>query len=133
MFHLRLLKRFGITRKKIRQVAKQRCDALRGSFRAYSLLFKRDMFVWVDEAGADHRNHNRKFGYALRGLTPTYHRSLARGERVNTIVALTANGILAIEIKTGIVNGERFFDVLHPSQEGNATNLTALYIHCVLV
>lgn len=108
----RLLKNFGITRKKIRQVAKQRCDALRGSFRAQSFLFKRDMFVWVDETGADHRDHIRKFGYALSGLTPTYHRSLARGERVNAIAALTANGILATEIKTGTVNGERFFDFI---------------------
>lgn len=108
----RLLKRFGITRKKIRQIAKQRCYALRGSFMAHSFLFKRDMFVWVDETGADHRDHIRKFGYALRGLTPTSHRILARGERINAIAAVTANGILATEIKTGTVNGVRFFDFI---------------------
>ena len=108
----RLLKRFGITRKKIRQVAKQRCYALRGSFMAHSFLFKREMFMWVDETGADHRDHIRKFGYALRGLTPTCHRILARGERVNAIAAVAADGILATEIKTGTVNGERFFDFI---------------------
>lgn len=91
--------------------------ALRGSFMAHSFLFKRDMFVRVDETGAVHRDHIRKFGYALRGLTPTSHRILARGERINAIAAVTANGILATEIKTGTVNGVRFFDFYqrHPS------------------
>ena len=46
----KLLKRYGVTRKKIRQVASQRNDALRGAF----------MFVWVDETGTDKRDQLRK-------------------------------------------------------------------------
>ena len=46
-----LLKGYGATRKKIRQVAKQRCDALRGAFVAQTFLFKGEMFVWLDETG----------------------------------------------------------------------------------
>ena len=41
----RLLKKCGITRKKIRRVALQRCEQLRGSFMAQCFLFRRDMFV----------------------------------------------------------------------------------------
>ena len=52
-----LLKRYGVSRKKIRQVAKQRCDSLRGAFMAHCFLFKRNMFVWVDETGTDNRDH----------------------------------------------------------------------------
>ena len=37
----RLLRRYGITRKKIRQVALQRCDVLRGAFMAKSFMFQR--------------------------------------------------------------------------------------------
>ena len=73
----KLLKRYGVTRKKIRQVAKQRCDALRGAFMAQTFLLKREMFVWVDETGTDKRDQLRKYGYALRGVTPVYHRFLS--------------------------------------------------------
>ena len=44
-------KGYGVTRKKIRQVAKQRCDALRGAFMDQAFLFKGEMFVWLDETG----------------------------------------------------------------------------------
>ena len=36
----RVMRRYGITRKRIRQVAKQRCDSLRGAFMAQSFVFK---------------------------------------------------------------------------------------------
>ena len=43
----RLLKRYGISWKKIRQVSLQRCDSLRGAFMAQTFLYKREMFVWT--------------------------------------------------------------------------------------
>lgn len=61
----------------------------------------RNMFVWVAETGTDKRDNLRKFGYALRGTTPIYHRFFTRGQRVNTIAAMTSEGILATEISTG--------------------------------
>ena len=33
-------------------------------------LFNREPFVWVDETGTDGRDHIRRYGYTLRGLTP---------------------------------------------------------------
>ena len=70
----RLLRKRGITRKKIKQVALQRRETLRGAFMAHFFLSKREMFVWVDETGSDARNSLRKFGYTLQGVTPTTHR-----------------------------------------------------------
>ena len=43
----RLLKRYGLTRKKVRQVALQRTASLRGAFIAQALMYKLDLFVWV--------------------------------------------------------------------------------------
>ena len=63
----RVLKRNGYTRKKIRQVAKQRSEVLRGLFMARVLQFPREFFIWVDETGSDRRDQIRKFGYSLRG------------------------------------------------------------------
>ena len=87
----RIFKRYGFTRKKVRQIAAQRCYALRGAFMTQCTLFTRDMFVWIDETGSDARDHVRKYGYALRGMTPTSHRILATGQRVNAIAALSSN------------------------------------------
>ena len=108
----RLLKRYGFTRKKVRQIAAQRCYALRDAFMARCTLFIRDMFVWVDETGSDARDHVRKFGYAIRGMTPTSHRILARGKRVNAIAALSSTGVVVVDMVSGTVSGSEFFDFL---------------------
>ena len=99
----RLLKFYGITRKKIRQVALQRCAALRGAFMSQCLFFNQEMFVFMDETGAI---YVRKYGYALRGLTPVSLRLLDRGKRINAISAICTTGLVAVEYTTGSVTGE---------------------------
>ena len=66
--------------------------------------------MWIDETGSNTKDHIRKFGYAIRGITPVTHRVLVRGKRVNSIAALTSTGILAVETKLGTVDGHTFFD-----------------------
>ena len=105
----RLLKRCEVTRKKIRQVAQQRCESLRGSFMAQTFLFERKMFVWIVETGSDARNHIRKYGYALRGERATTHRFLSRGKRINAIAAISSEGLLAFELKDHTVTGKSFY------------------------
>ena len=61
----RLLARFGLTRKKVQQVAKQRNVHYRAAFLAQMTLYKCRQLVWIDETGCDHRDHVRKFGYSL--------------------------------------------------------------------
>lgn len=108
----RLLRRYGITRKKIRQVAKQRCYTLRGIFMAHSFQFDVNMFVWLDETGTDKRDQFRKYGYALRGVTPLYHRTLSRGERINAIAAMSSKGIVGLELIQGSINENVLYDFL---------------------
>ena len=91
----RVLQRNGYTRKKIVQIAMQRCVSYRGAFMAHVMYYPMDYFVWIDETGADRRDHARKFGYQIRGLAPTYHRILNRGTRVSAIAALCSEGVLA--------------------------------------
>ena len=111
----RLLKQYGFLRKKIRQVALQRCESLRGAFMAQVCLLKREMFVWIDETGSATRDAVRKYGYALRGMRAEYHRMLVRGQRVNAVAALSSNGIVALDLTTDTVNGDTFFDFLRGS------------------
>ena len=61
------------------------------------------------------RDNILKFGYALRGMTPVTHRFLSRGKRTNVIAALSSTGIIAIEMSTTTVNGDRFFDFVRGS------------------
>ena len=106
----RLLRSYGITRKKIQQRALQRLYDLRGAFMAHCFMFKAEMFVWVDESGCNAKDHIRKYGYSLRGSTPVCHRILSRGQRVNVIVAMSTDGVIAMEHTTSTVNGEVFYD-----------------------
>ena len=95
------------------------------------------MFVWIDESGSDARNHIRKFGYALRGMTPTYHRKLGRGKRVSAIAAIATSGLVGVELTTGTVCGETFLDfvrgTLIPEMEpfdGTAKKSIAIMDNC---
>ena len=113
----RLLKRYGITRKKIHQVAQQRCYVLQGMYIAHFYNFDVNMLVWLDETGTDKRDQLRKYGYALRGDTPHYHRLLSRGQRTNAIACNTMciEGIVALELVNGTVNGDILYDFLRGS------------------
>lgn len=101
----RVLARHGFTRKKIQQVAKQRSTNLRAAFAAQIMhCFHRNMLVWVDETGCDRRSHIRRCGYAFRGEAPVCHRSLHRGKRISSIVAMSIDGIVATESHKGSMN-----------------------------
>lgn len=111
----RLLKRNGITRKKISQIAKQRSEVFRGVFMAQMMLYPTNFFVWLDEMGSDKRDQIRRFGYHIRGLTPVYRRRHGRGTRVSSIAAICSEGLISHEIVTGTTNGEKFYDFIRGS------------------
>ena len=73
-------------------------------------FYRQEQFVWIDESGCDKRDNIRKFGYSIRGERPVYHRFLHRGKRVSIIAALCTEGMVAIELISGAVNAEKFFD-----------------------
>lgn len=108
----RLLQRHGYTRKKIRQIARQRSEALRGIFMASTFHYPREFFVWLDETGSDCRNQIRTFGYSPRGFTPVYHRELIRGRRISSVAAISSQGVLAYDFVTETMNGDRFLDFI---------------------
>ena len=40
---------------------------------AHCSLLSRDKFIWLDETGADARDHVRKYGCAIRRMRPVTH------------------------------------------------------------
>lgn len=68
-------------------VALQRSAQLRGDFMAQVLLYKKELFVWLDETGSDNRS------YAISGQIPLCHRLLVRGQRISAIAAIATDGL----------------------------------------
>ena len=75
-------------------------------------FFHTDQIVWLDETGCDRRDQIRKYGYSLRGERPVYHRLFHRGSRISAITAMSTDGIIALELFQGTLNGDRYLDFL---------------------
>ena len=57
----------------------------------------------------------QKYGYALRGQTPTCTRLLVTGERISAVSAISSDGLEAVEFKTVTTNADFFYDFVHGS------------------
>ena len=103
----------GFSRQKLRHVALQQDAFLREQYVIDVSLYNVDMFVFVDETGADRHNSLRKYGYSLRGKPATDHSLLIRGERVSAIACLSVNGLLDVKTVKGTCTGDAFYDFVH--------------------
>ena len=106
----RILRRHGLTRKKIRHEALQRSSLLRGRYLAEMTIFHADQLVWIDETGCRNKDSIRLLGYALRGMTPVRSRLMVRGKRLSCIAAMDHNGMVALETTYTTVDAQIFFD-----------------------
>lgn len=100
------------THQKMQIVASQRDKELRQQFAIDVSLYKPHMLVFVDETGADRRDTLRKYGYGLRGKPPKSCNLLIRGERLSVITAMNSEGILALKVVRGTVDGSEFVDFI---------------------
>ena len=104
----RTLKRLGFSRKKLRQIALQRSEEQRLKFKEEISYLNADMLVWIDECGSNRRNEIRKYGYSLRGLTPTSFKLVTHGRRLSAIPIVTTRGIEDVFVTDKSVNGDLF-------------------------
>jgi len=111
----RVIRRHGFTRKKLNHTAKQRSAKYRGEYLAEIQMYNRDSFVFIDETGFNSKDHTRRFGYAMRGENARDIRWLHRGTRISAIAAISSTGLLEVELTTGSVNGDKFFDFVRGS------------------
>jgi transposase len=66
--------------------------------------------VFLDEAGVS-LAESRRYGWAPRGQTPVIERP-ARGRRLNLIGAIALDGVRALRLVEGYVNGDEFLAFL---------------------
>lgn len=105
----RYLHQCGFSRQKVHRVALQRDELLRNTFVQDMTVFSEDMFVFVDESGADRRNLLRQYGYSVRGKTPVRCDMLIRGKRVSTIACMLYAGLLDVKTVKGTSDGDEFY------------------------
>ena len=108
----RTLKRLGFTRKRLRYIAMQQNEFKRQEFIDEMEYLDANMIVWLDETGSDRRNAHRRFGYHLRGLTPTDFMFTVRGQRYSTIAIMSTDGIEDFDTYSGTINGDCFGDFI---------------------
>ena len=96
-------------------------------------LYDVDMFVFVDETGADRRNSLRKFGYSLRGKPATDHSLLVRGERISAIACISVNGLLDVKTVRGTCTGDTFYDFIHTHLMPHLMPFNGVNPHSVVV
>ena len=78
----------------------------------YVSLYSPEMFMFVDETGADHRKKLNKYGYSLWGKPPCNHSLLVK-ERVSTIACMSIQSILDVNFVKGTSNGDMFYEFQH--------------------
>ena len=102
----------GFTRQRLQITAVQRDEYLRQKFAADVALFPADMFIFIDETGADNRNCIRKYGYSCRGKPLRSQKLLVRGERVSAIACMSMAGILDVKTCKGTTDGDDFYSFI---------------------
>ena len=105
----KFLSKARFTRQKLQIKALQRDEFLRQKYISDVSLLTSDMFIFVDETGADNRNIIRKYGYSLHGKPLQSHKMLVRGERVSAIACLSVAGLLDVKMLRGTTDGDIFY------------------------
>lgn len=106
----KFLKKAGFTHQKLATFALQRDDALRDQFVSDVSPYQLDSLLFVDEMGANDQNAVRRYGYSLRGKPLKAQKLLARGEHISCIVAMSTQGIVALDVARSSVDGDVFYN-----------------------
>lgn len=108
----------GFTRQKMVITAQQRSELLRFKYLTDMAVYvgHPDLFIFVDETGADGRDRMRKFGYSLRGKPAVANKLLFRGQHISAIAAISFDsGLLDCYTVVGSVTGNEFVSFIRNS------------------
>jgi len=90
--------------------ATRRDEALRAAFASELTVYKSDMLIFFDETGTDRRDSLRRYAYSWRGKPARAHRLLVRGQHLSSIALMSTNGVLDVQVVTGGVDGDVYYD-----------------------
>lgn len=109
----RSLKDISYERKVMRTFAAQRDDQYRHNWLHWVITeFKAWHLVFVDESSKDGRTLARRYGRAMKGMSPEEVFNYDRGERWSILPALAVDGYLKLRVVEGSVDGSEFADFI---------------------
>ncbi len=108
----RALKSINWSKKKMRQIARERNPDLRDFYLHTISPFPSWQLVYVDESGCDKRIGCRKSGWSPRGVAPVQVTEFHREYRYQILPAYTQEGILLSRVYQGSTDHELFEDFI---------------------
>ena len=112
----KFLKKIRFSCQKLGLYALQRDETLRQQYVTDITIYPHETLIFVDETGTERKGTLRKYGYSLRGKPLKAQRLLVHGEHLSCIVAMSLDGIVAIKVTSGSVDGDIFYDFVCTSR-----------------
>jgi len=106
----RLLQQSGFTRQKLRITALQQSKYSRQCYMEEVSIYNPEMFIFLDETGADRRNVLRRYGYSMRGRPIVNQQLLFRGCRISALAFISMCGLLDVKLVQGTTDGDTFYN-----------------------
>nr|XP_058967512.1 uncharacterized protein LOC131794022 [Pocillopora verrucosa] len=129
----RYFQRNGVTRKRLKKVARQQSELANINFRADTCLLHAEMFVFLDESGFD-RRLTRGFGYSFRGYSTKVKRKHTNWHpRITAIPIVCTEGLLEIGIHRGATNGDVFLQFVNEKLVPNLLPLNGANLRSVVI
>lgn len=111
----RSLHRIGFTRKKMQNIALQRCDLLRAKYKAEVSMYNSDMLIFLDETGCDCGDALRQFGYSIRGYPARSLKITSKGTQYSTIAFMSTTQLIDSYVVEDTVDGDVFYHFVQSS------------------
>jgi transposase len=96
----------GVSRKKLRKIAKERNENVRSDFRLRMSAYHIDQLGWMDEVHKDERTTRRDYGLSVRNTRAQEKQAFERGSRITGTGLLTKDGMVAISTCYGSMTAE---------------------------
>lgn len=109
----RSLHRWEIKNKSVSSAALERNELLRATWQAEYGDIPAEYCVWLDEASVDNKTFQRQNGWSIVGRAAVCRETFIRGQHYSILPALTADGIIALDIFEGSVNKEKFIQFIN--------------------
>jgi transposase len=106
------LERAGVSRKKLKRVAKERNEARRAAFIARMAQYLPEELGFLDEVSKDERSVGRRYGRSKKGRRAEKKQVFVRGRRTSTEALLTMEGMAAETVVEGSMTKVAFLQYL---------------------
>lgn len=108
----RALEKAGVSRKKLRKIAIERNELLRGAFINQIAQYNRSQLCWIDEVSKDDRTYTRGYGRSQRNRRSAQREKFVRGIRVSGTGCLSEHGMIGSWVTRGSMTQEKILQFL---------------------